>query len=413
MAADHVCEVCAPMRQRLEEEEKAHGSSFRAQAMGQAIWAMGRSMCAGKPPRLPKEYGPGGSQRSEFLEDRHISRCAPCQPIADIVTMAHMRARDARATYQAAVLDGSANDIDDVSGDHAAMATAAADVYEMLLVDCETRLCGKSDLERASEAVLGAIEGDEQPSSAPPPPGGTADPPSLPGSGTRATKKDGKVSGLVIGGIAVGAVLAVGLGSWALFGGGSSTTAQASTTTSSATTSSTTTTLSAAQQDGGSPDVTGQDVAGDEMPAVEDAYATSAPGLAALGIVADFGADPDPAVQCIANGLGLRATTYDELMAMANPDVSTWPGDLAERYAQVLEECVPLEPFYLGWFGSFDFEDPECVRIMTDHVLANWSWLRFLEMGILDPELRPALQTRFDGFVSDGYGEKGCFAASG
>jgi hypothetical protein len=50
---------------------------------------------------------------------------------------------------------------------------------------------------------------------------------------------------------------------------------------------------------------------------------------------------------------------------------------------------------------------------MTDFVLTDYSWRRFLDDGILDDDRRPQLQTEFDAFVNEGYGTNACFAAAG
>ncbi|MDJ0961597.1 MAG: hypothetical protein QNJ88_13145 [Acidimicrobiia bacterium] len=151
---------------------------------------------------------------------------------------------------------------------------------------------------------------------------------------------------------------------------------------------------------------------GDASAGVRVAFPNSPAGGYAAEIAAAFGMDADEVVGCLANGMALRGTTDTELETMENPDVSTWPAGLADRYAEVLETCLPLEPYYLGWFRQFEFQDPACVRVMTNHVLANYSWLRFLNEGILDRDLRPQQQSNFNTFVLAGYGEKGCSAAS-
>lgn len=131
--------------------------------------------------------------------------------------------------------------------------------------------------------------------------------------------------------------------------------------------------------------------------------------LATADVVAgQFGGDVDEFTSCVNDEVEFWATD-EGIAAMANPDISTWPDGVAEFYADVLEFCLPLEPYYLDLFGQFEFFDSACPRVMTNQVIGSYSWLRFLEEGILDPDKGQQIQTDFDLFVARKYQETQCF----
>ena len=118
-------------------------------------------------------------------------------------------------------------------------------------------------------------------------------------------------------------------------------------------------------------------------------------------------------IACLSSGLAEHITDVQTYLAFATTEHTTWPPGLVEAYAEVLEVCVPLEPFYLAQFGQYNFVDPGCPATMTSHVLTSYSWLRFIQEGILspDPGVQAQGQARFDQHVNEGYGIYGCVAA--
>ncbi len=134
-------------------------------------------------------------------------------------------------------------------------------------------------------------------------------------------------------------------------------------------------------------------------------------GAAIRRLAPNYGADGDGAVECMEQNTVGGFTDEELAIIRENPNAATWPPGLPEKFAAVLEECIPLEPFYLAQFGSFTFEDPACPRIMTDLVLDSWSWAIFIRKGILDADESIKLEAEFDAFVSNGYAANKCFAA--
>ena len=441
-AEDHRCEMCAPTRDRSQAELDEHGWSLKAQTLPGVADLLESTLCVGKDPALPEEFGPGGERRDAFLTDRRIVACSPCQPVADLVTAYRVRARELRASAQQAALEG---DRYDSSGVHSVVQDAVADELELVLATCVRLRCPGTALDQAAEAILEAVD---KPLPAPPgelsgdaphepvPPAGTdvsatgtsplagpddigfhhgggeveliepeqnADDPVSADDISRAatTGTMAPLAWIVLGAAVLLVILALS-GWWFLLRGSGGEEAGPATTLQQA----------AIRDD---PITAVEDAADDvESEAVAASEFAESNAMTAVGAVAaTFGVDRGDAQACILDGLTDRNTTQAEYEAMANPDISTWPPGLAEAKAEILEECIDLEKYYLAWFGSFEFQDEACVGIMTDHVLANWSWLRFLEMGILDPVLRPLLDAEFAAFVSAGYGEKGCFAATG
>ena len=127
-------------------------------------------------------------------------------------------------------------------------------------------------------------------------------------------------------------------------------------------------------------------------------------------IAPDYDADGDGAVECIEQNT-VGGFTDEELRIIAeNPNAATWPPGLGEKFAAVLEECIPLEPFYLAQFSMFSWQDNACIGIMTDYVLTAYSWAIFIVRGVLDEKERPALQAEFDLYVSNGYAAKNCYS---
>lgn len=396
MPEPHSCEVCRPMRDRLAASRAERQGSLRTEAYERLLFMMRTTMCEGADPELPPPYRPGGSLREELLADRYTPKCPECQPVADLVVSTLIEARMARAAAQEGRIDGLDPERQSDRNIRAALLQELVGASEQLLADCEARACQGTDLEQAAAALLQAVD-DGSPTPVPVDRG----PHRVAGSKSR------DVSPAVIGGAAVGALLIAIVIGWALIGGEGSSTGAAPASTSTSTNGA----LSGSNDD----DTISEAEAGIEDIEAESQAAADfvvSDAMSALGAAAaSFGVDGGEARGCIGTGLSDRNTSDAEYRAMMNPDVSTWPAGLAEAKAQILEDCVPLEPYYLAWFGSFDFQDDACVRVMTDHVLANWSWLRFLEMGILDDVLRPLLDAEFAAFVTAGYGEKGCFAA--
>jgi hypothetical protein len=118
-------------------------------------------------------------------------------------------------------------------------------------------------------------------------------------------------------------------------------------------------------------------------------------------------------IACLSEAMAAHIPDVATYVVFATLDYAAWPPGLVESYAEVLEVCVPLEPFYLAQFGQYNFIDPGCPATMTNHVLIAYSWLRFIQEGILspDPVVQAAGQGRFDQHVNEGYGIYGCAAA--
>lgn len=118
-------------------------------------------------------------------------------------------------------------------------------------------------------------------------------------------------------------------------------------------------------------------------------------------------------IACLSEGMAALIPDVATYVVFATSDYAGWPPGLVESYAEVLEVCVPLEPFYLAQFGQYNFIDPGCPATMTNHVLVAYSWLRFIQEGILspDPVVQAAGQGRFDQHVNEGYGIYSCAAA--
>ncbi|MEM7274165.1 MAG: hypothetical protein AAF547_13860 [Actinomycetota bacterium] len=140
-------------------------------------------------------------------------------------------------------------------------------------------------------------------------------------------------------------------------------------------------------------------------------FIASPVGAAAAEGIAGFTTDPT-ALRCVANGLALRGATADDL-AQLSLSAGEWRDGLLELYAQVLDECVPLEPYYLERFGLFEYTKDGCPRIMTDYVLGRWSWERFLRDGITDASaaVRDGVRRVFEDDVNAGYVRNECLAA--
>ena len=127
-------------------------------------------------------------------------------------------------------------------------------------------------------------------------------------------------------------------------------------------------------------------------------------------IAPNYDTDGDGAVECIEQNTVGGFTEEELRIIYENPNASTWPPGLGEKFAAVLEECIPLEPYYLAQFSMFSWQDASCIRIMTDYVLSAYSWAVFIVKGVLDDDQRPALQAEFDLYVSNGYAAKNCFS---
>lgn len=140
-------------------------------------------------------------------------------------------------------------------------------------------------------------------------------------------------------------------------------------------------------------------------------FADSPTGEVVRAIAPEYGADGDTAVHCIEQNSVGGFTDEELAIIRSDPNASNWPPGLGEKFAEVLEQCIPLEPFYLASFGAFTFSDPGCVQAMTDHVLSRYSWAQFIFKGVLDEDLRPVLQAEFDAHVTAGYEAKNCYSA--
>lgn len=205
--------------------------------------------------------------------------------------------------------------------------------------------------------------------------------------------------GLVLGALVVGGGVA-----WVIFAGGDDGGEAAP--------------ASSTEQDetgGSASDDDTQDVSSDEAQDTASGNAASFADSATAEVVRDiapnYDTDGDGAVECIEQNTVGGFTEEELAIIHDNPNASTWPPGLGEKFAAVLEVCIPLRPFYEAEFGSYSFEDPDCVATMTDYVLSTYSWAEFIRKGVMDDKERPKLQAEFDAFVSNGYAAKGCFAA--
>ena len=202
------------------------------------------------------------------------------------------------------------------------------------------------------------------------------------------------MSKTAIGLIAAAAILAGVVGFVVLSSGGED---QAADTT-------TTTTLGAVEGQSNDQD---PEPTGDQQ---SQSVANSRTADAIRTIAPNYDADGDGAVECMEQNTVGGFTDEERTIIWENPNASTWPPGLGEKFAAVLEECIPLEPYYLNQFSMFSWQDNACIRIMTDYVLAAYSWAEFIVKGVLDEKQRPALQAEFDTYVGNGYAAKGCFS---
>lgn len=115
-------------------------------------------------------------------------------------------------------------------------------------------------------------------------------------------------------------------------------------------------------------------------------------------------------VACLSSGMAVHIPDIATYILFATADHSSWPSGLVEAYAEVLEICVPLEPFYLAQFGQYDFTDGNCPVTMTNHVLTFYSWLLFIQEGIIssDAEKQRDGLARFNDHVNRGYTSNVC-----
>ncbi|MGI9666263.1 MAG: hypothetical protein ACR2N2_04060 [Acidimicrobiia bacterium] len=141
-----------------------------------------------------------------------------------------------------------------------------------------------------------------------------------------------------------------------------------------------------------------------------ETFGDSATAAALKNIAPAYGADGDTAVSCIDSNVAGGFTDEELRIIHDDPNAATWPPGLAEKFASVLETCIPLEPFYKMQFGAFQFENAACVDIMTSYVLAAYSWTVFLLKGILDADQYAKLQAEFDAYVGAGYAANNCFS---
>jgi len=93
-----------------------------------------------------------------------------------------------------------------------------------------------------------------------------------------------------------------------------------------------------------------------------------------------YGVDGYAALNCIEQNVVGGFTEEEMNIIRDDPTATSWPPGLGEKYAAVLEECIPLEPWYLDSFSRYTWVDPACIQTMTDWVLARYNWVRLIQM---------------------------------
>ena len=170
--------------------------------------------------------------------------------------------------------------------------------------------------------------------------------------------------------------------------------------------------VSTTQGANGPPDASSSD--GTERP-TDPASTAGFSGSNAAQVIKDiapnYGVDGDAAVNCIEQNV-VGGFTDEELQIIHDdPTATSWPPGLGEKYATVLEECIPLEPWYLDAFSRYSWIDNSCIQTMTTWVLTRYDWVKFIQDGVMgNTEQREKLQKEFDAYVGQGYEAKQCYS---
>lgn len=140
-------------------------------------------------------------------------------------------------------------------------------------------------------------------------------------------------------------------------------------------------------------------------------FTESAAAQVVKEIAPNYGVDGDAAVNCMEQNVVGGFTEEELAIIHDDPTATSWPPGLAEKYAAVLEECIPLEPWYLDAFSRYSWVDAGCIQTMTDWVLARYDWVKFIQDGVMgNQQQREQLQAEFDAYVNQGYEAKKCYS---
>lgn len=117
--------------------------------------------------------------------------------------------------------------------------------------------------------------------------------------------------------------------------------------------------------------------------------------------------------ECVFDNLDFEGLTVAEVVqALEDPTASTWSPGFIDAYADALEKCFPLRPYYRAIFGSFAFDNPACVDLVTEIVLREFPWAVQIIGGVLNDALRGLGQKAFSDRIVEIYVENDCLAAN-
>ncbi len=153
-----------------------------------------------------------------------------------------------------------------------------------------------------------------------------------------------------------------------------------------------------------------EDASPDESAREAEAFSDSPTARAIKEIAPDYGVDGDTAVRCMEENTVGGFTEEELAIIKEDPTATSWPPGLAEKYAAVLESCIPLDPWYFERFDYYIYTTPGCPRAMTDYVLNVYNWTEFILKGVMGPESKQLqLEKEFENYVELGYEVNKCY----